>query len=171
MPDTSEKYSMYRNTVMAWAYLRANLQTPIAANFPSLQKCRAHTHTHIGDTIYTTLRKQAGCVGENSVGKCNNELRTQLLLLSYTRSENSANISRAFRVEMKTPTWCQSICGKLSGQTSSRKRIRFNGFSRFRFCPLEFNKFYYINGEIGKNFYFSNENERKVGKKKRWQTF
>jgi len=29
---------------MAWAYLRANLQTPIAANFPSLQKCRAHTH-------------------------------------------------------------------------------------------------------------------------------
>jgi len=168
MPDTSEKYSMYRNTVMAWAYLRANLQTPIAANFPSLQKCRAHTHWR-HNLHYIEETSRLGW--ENSVGKCYNELRTQLLLLSYTRSENSANISRAFRVEMKTPTWCQSICGKLSGQTSSRKRIRFNGFSRFRFCPLEFNKFYYINGEIGKNFYFSNENERKVGKKKRWQTF
>lgn len=84
---------------MAWANLRANLQTPIAGNFPALQSVApANTHNlHYIDNNNRKARQKKGKKESTQWQKLgNNAPRTQLLLLSYTRSANLANISRGF---------------------------------------------------------------------------
>lgn len=126
---------------------------------------------HWGNTLWCWRREKL------SAEKCNIVLRTQLLLLSYTRSENSGSISSQLGGDKKKKAhWCQSICGKLSVQTSSTQRIRFNGFSPFPFWSLEFNKFHYINGKRQRNERktFSPKKRGKNRERKsknKWQTF